>query len=64
MKDPHDRVTYDLFDSRYDRLSCLDAAYERKAIDEGSNTTPVFYENIEYLRSKQHLALSEIAVTP
>ncbi len=30
--------------------SCLDSAYERKAIDEGMNDTPVFPENIEYLK--------------
>jgi len=52
MKDPHDNVTYDLFNSRYDGLSCLDAAYERKAIDDGMNDNPVFPENIEYLRIK------------
>jgi len=54
MKDQHDKVTIDMFTHRgkYDNLSCLDSAYERKAIDEGSNTTPVFPENIEYLRNK------------
>lgn len=30
--------------------SCLDSAYERKAIDEGMNSTPVFPENVEYLK--------------
>ena len=38
---------------KYDGLSCLDAAYERKAIDEGVNKTPVFLENIEYLKKLQ-----------
>jgi len=52
MKDQHDKVTIDMFTNRYDGLSCLDSAYERKTIDEGSNTTPVFPENIEYLRNK------------
>lgn len=29
--------------------SCLDSAYERKAIDDGMNHNPVFPENKEYL---------------
>ena len=52
MKDRHDKVTIDMFANRYEGLSCLDVAYDHKAIDDGSNTTPVFPENIEYLRSK------------
>lgn len=33
--------------------SCLDSAYERKAIDQGLVTKPVFPENKEYLEWKQ-----------
>lgn len=34
---------------KFPECSCLDSAYERKAIDEGMNGTPVFPENIKYL---------------
>lgn len=30
--------------------SCLDSAYERRAIIAGMTTTPVFPENIEFMR--------------
>lgn len=33
--------------------SCLDSAYERKAIDEGMNHSPVFPENKLYLEEKK-----------
>lgn len=29
--------------------SCLDAAYERRAVEQGLERNPVFPENIEYL---------------
>lgn len=32
--------------------SCLDSAYERLAIDQGMNTTPVFPENEIYYQQK------------
>jgi hypothetical protein len=32
--------------------SCLDSAYERRAIDQGLVTKPVFPENKEYLEWK------------
>lgn len=32
--------------------TCLDSAYERKAIDDGLNHNPVFPENIQYLKEK------------
>lgn len=39
-------------DYTYPDCSCLDSAYERKAIDEGMNNTPVFPENIKYLKER------------
>lgn len=32
--------------------SCLDSAYERLAIDQGMNNSPVFPENKEYIKRK------------
>lgn len=43
----------------YDGLSCLDAAYERKAIDQGLVRDPVFPENKAYQNST-HVALGLI----
>jgi len=65
MKDKHDIFTTELpldvgrqvkphrsggghWVGNYDGLSCL-AAYERKAIDDGMESNPVFPENIAYL---------------
>ena len=36
---------------KYDGLSCLDAALERKAMDEGAVTKPIFPENKAYKSS-------------
>lgn len=38
---------------KQEQPSCLDSAYERLAIDQGMNNTPVFPENIEYMKSRQ-----------
>ena len=42
----------DLFEEEIPKPSCLDSAYERKAIDDGVNNNPVFPENIIYLAHK------------
>lgn len=42
----------DLFEGEIPKPSCLDSAYERKAIDDRMNTTPVFPENILYYERK------------
>lgn len=38
----------------YKECSCLDSAYERRAIDQGLVLNPVFPENIQYMKEKQH----------
>lgn len=43
----------DLFEEEIPKPSCLDSAYERKAIDDNVNDTPVFPENILYLKHKR-----------
>lgn len=43
----------DLFTEEIPKPSCLDSAYERKAIDDNVNNTPVFPENILYLKHKR-----------
>ena len=40
-------------DYKYPDCSCLDSAYERKAIDDGMNNNPVFPENKKYLELKR-----------
>ena len=44
---------------KYDNLSCLDAALERKAMDEGAVTKPIFPENKAY-KNSTHVALGLI----
>lgn len=34
--------------------SCLDSTYERRAIDQGMNSNPVFPENIAYLKLREY----------
>lgn len=43
----------DLFEEEIPEPSCLDSAYERKAIDDRMNDAPVFPENILYLNHKR-----------
>ena len=38
-------------DYSYPDCSCLDSAYERRAIDQGLVKNPVFPENIKYLNN-------------
>ncbi len=41
------------------RPSCLDSAYERRAVAEGLNDAPVFPENIAFLAFLRSLLQSE-----
>ena len=42
---------YDFIFGKF-KCTCLDSAYERKAINEGLNNNPVFDENKEYIKRK------------
>ena len=41
--------------NEYMHCSCLDAAYERMAIDQGLVSEPVFHENKIYMKQKQRV---------